>query len=166
MKDVIMTVVCVGIVSGIISLFFDDNEMSKYIKLVLSLCFLCAIIPGGINLLKNAHVQEELNLSFGIEDMSTISDTYYSQLVNESSKQLSDELYDLVVENTGIKPMSVDIQLSVDKNDYEIVFHAESVRITVLDNTEQEKIAEYVKLLLGIQPEFVVYENEVQNEKN
>ncbi len=158
MTDIIMTVVCVGIASGIISLFFDDDtEMSKYIRLVLSLCFLCSIIPGGIKLFSKIEFDSYIPQIVVDTDIAGLTENYNISLANEASKKLSDKLETLIFENTGIKPVYVDIQLSVTSQEDAIVFSFEKVSVAISKGVDVKRLCEYVSSVCGVDPE-IVYE--------
>ena len=162
MSNIIITVVCVGIGSGIISLFFDDDaELSKYIRLVLSLCFLCSIVPGGVKLFSQLDIDAFIpRISQNVEFDSLI-ENYNSALAEETSEKLSEELGILIFENTGIKPDHVNIQLNVTSRDDAIVFSFETIRLTLKKDKDSKTITEYVYSICGIEPE-IIYESQTE----
>ena len=162
MSNIIITVVCVGIASGIISLFFDDDaELSKYIKLVLSLCFLCSIVPGGIKLFSQIDIASFIPQISENTEFDYLIENYNRTLAQEASEELAEKLEILIFENTGIKPHDINIQFNVTSQDDAIVFSFETIKLTLKENTDSKTITEYVYSVCGIEPE-IIYESQTE----
>ncbi|MBE6623055.1 MAG: hypothetical protein E7621_02590 [Ruminococcaceae bacterium] len=150
-----MTLICAGVASGIIGLFFeDDGEMLKYIKVVLSLCLAASIIPavmgcaakikGGERFLKYE--------DFGVEEFEN---RYYETVIEDARKKLCVELEDEIFKKTGIKPDSVNIEFCVEQREDEILVDIKNIEVAVYKSCDKKAIEECVYNALGEKPDIV-----------
>lgn len=150
-KEYILSLACAGIASGIIGLFSDSSSTSKYIKLVVSLCFISSLLPGTAKLVNN------LPEAFGpdIHDSTAFENAhekYLDYVIEDTRKKLSTKLCNLIFEKTGIIPEGTDIQLDVTENEDGINVDIASVEIVSAELAGKPEIAEYVQKLTGKKP--------------
>ena len=166
MTDIILTVVCVGIASSLISYFFDDDsETLKYVRLVLSLCFLCSIIPGGVKLLSNFNFDIQSDAETNIFDFNEIRESYYSDFRYQAETELEKQLSQIIFENVGIIVKGMDIQLSVSVEENVTEYTIERIIANVSADNDGEIIAKFIQNNLGIKSEIVIETGE-SNEEN
>lgn len=155
MKDFIMTLVCAGVASGVIGLFFeDDGEMMKYIKVVLSLCLAASIIPAVMGCAAKIKSGDNslLHEDFGIEEFEN---RYYETVIEDARKKLCIELEEEIFKKTGIKPDSVNIQFCVEQRKDEIFVDIKSIEVAVYKSCDKKAIEECVYNALGTEPKIV-----------
>ena len=93
MKDFIMTLVIGAVASGIIGLFFDESiEISKDIKLVLSLCVIASIIPGAAKELNEQMIKiNEYEIDYEY-DFEKIRNEYDEYIIERARIEMCSEL--------------------------------------------------------------------------
>lgn len=152
MKDFVLTLVCAGVASGVIGLFFeDDNEIMKYIKVVLSLCLSASIIPAVFGLTGEIKNGENF-LKYEDIEIEEFRDKYYEYVLEDAKKNLCRDLEQEIFEKTGIKPDSVNIQFDVEQREDEIFVDIKSIEITVGKSCDKKSIEECVYNALGVTP--------------
>ncbi|MBE6570805.1 MAG: hypothetical protein E7656_00975 [Ruminococcaceae bacterium] len=158
MTDVIMTVVCMGILSAVLSLFGEENsDLSKYIRFTVSLCFLCALIGGGKKLVSQFDFSFNMPF-FTIEyDISSAKENYYEELSKGISQDLEEKLKTNIFENTGIIVKDCSIQLSMTQIGNTTEFSFEKITI-ITDDANFDLLSEYVLSVCGVSAE-IIYES-------
>ena len=157
MADIIITIICAGLASSVISLFLDDDsDLSKHVRLVVSLCFLCALIPGSVKLLTKFKIDNDVFGEYNEEQLHTIETDYYENLKIEAENEISQKLLQLVFENIGIKLIQCDIELSVNYVDDAVEFDFEKITITTNTNNEVSVLKGYIFDITQIEPEIIV----------
>ena len=153
MKDFIITLVCAGVASGMIGLFFeDDREIMKYIKAVLSLCLAASVMPAVFGF--SAKIKEGDYLR-EIEDgqMQDFQNKYYEYVLDDAKEKLCRELEQRIFEKTGINTDSVNIQFGMEEREDQILVDIKSIEITVGNSCDKNAVKECVYDALGITPQ-------------
>ena len=157
MKEFILTVVTAGIASGVIGLFFeDDAEIGKYIRLVLSVCFLSAVIPGGINLVSSIFGDGGFHPETGSFDSENCEHIYEEYVIECAKQSLEDELCKKIFENTGIKAQDVNIQFNVTRTEETTDVDISEITVLIPSGDGHGSVSEIVKELCGKEPEIIL----------
>ena len=160
MTEVIMTVVCIGILSAVLSLFFGENgELSKYVRFAASLCFLCALIGGGKRLASQFDFSFDMPYLESDYDVSSASESYYDELSKEISRELEEKLVSNIVECTGIIVNDCSIQLNVTMIGEIASISFEKIVLHVDNNTAVDLLSEHILSVCGISTE-IIYDSE------
>ena len=149
MKDYILSIACAGIVSGIIGTFSGFSSTSRYIKLVVSLCFISSVIPGTVSIIENL---PSYNKDFGLYDsfaFEKAEEKYLDYVIADTRKNLCQKLNDMIFEKTGIIPDETNIQLDVAENKNCINVEIASVEIISAELAKRDGVSEYIKGITG-----------------
>lgn len=159
MKDFVITIICTAVASGAINLFFSGNaQISKYIRLVLSVCLLCAIIPGTRQFISDITAPDMKNdYNFSIENIDF--EHLYEKCVIENARiSLCEQMKTMIFENTGINVSDVDIQFNVTENKDEIAVDISGVTVKLQDQEKNDDVAAYVEQICGVYPKMLMCE--------
>lgn len=157
MGEIIITVVCTGVIASVLSLFFDDDpEMLKYIRVVLSLCFLCSLIPGGMKFVQDLNYSINNDFENPEYDTKTLLTEYYDRVGESASQNLENEVSRLIFEKFGIFPLSVDIQLSVKMKEDIAEYDFEKITVKFADECDINEVGAYIQKMTGFRPDISV----------
>lgn len=157
MKDFIISVLCAGVASGIIGIFFeDDAEIGKYVKLVLSLCVAAAIIPGSAALFARMELPEGIFSDGEEPDFAEIEKSYDRYVIEKARTEMCEKLETIIFQKTGIMPQSADIQFSITENKEKTEVEVSAVTVYVGDTADADKICALVESLVGVTPDIAV----------
>ena len=160
MSEYIKTVTVALFFSGICSFVFADGKssVSKYVKLVCSLCVVCTVVYPVLSAVKNFSFEApELEQAFDVEygDVEEKTDRY---ILDMTKQKLDKTVSDTVYEKFGIKAHSCDIQLSVKEIDGSARVDIESVSLTVsrIYEKDVQKVSAYLETILGTPAEIAL----------
>ena len=156
MKEFIFSIMCAGIASGIIGLFFeDDTEIGKYVKLVLSLCFVAEIIPGTAKIFSMQELPEGIFKEYDENVFEDIEKSYDEYIIENARTEMCTALKSRIFQKIGISPDSIGIQFSVEENEDKIIVEVSSVTIKISDACDTGELSSYVRELTGKIPEII-----------
>ena len=154
MREFVITLLCAGVSSGVIGLFFeDDAEIMKYIKVVLSLCIAASIIPSVFGMLGKLPLEDILPEEDGVV-LEEFQQRYDNYVIENARKELAIKLKREIFEKTGINVPSCNIQFSVEEKEEKLYVDIASVEIEIDSDTHKNSVSECVYSLVGIYPEF------------
>jgi hypothetical protein len=152
MKEFILTLVCAGTASGIISIFFeDDKEIMKYIKVVLSLCLAASIVSSASGLvfkIKDAQLPAGNDIN-----IDSFRQKYSEYVIEDAREKLCIQLENVIIEKTGIKPDSVNIQFVVEEKEDNYFVDIKSIDIVLEKDSDKKAVEDCVYTALKVYPE-------------
>ncbi len=159
MKDFVITIICAAVASGVINLFFSDNaQISKYIRLVLSVCFICAIIPGTRQFISNITVPDiKSDYDFSIKNIE-FDQLYEKNVIENARISLCEQMKKMIFENTGINVSDLDIQFNVTESEDEIAVGISGVTVELQDQEKVDAVGDYVEQICGVYPKMLMCE--------
>ncbi len=156
MREFVITLVCAGVSSGVIGLFFeDDAEIMKYIKVVLSLCIAASIIPSVYGMLGKLPLEDILPEEDGAA-FEEFQQNYDNYVIENARKELALTLKREIFEKTGINVPYCNIQFSEEEKEEKLYLDIASVEIELDLDSHEHAVSECVYSLVGIYPEFLI----------
>ncbi len=139
-----MQVLVASVCAGVCSMFFSkDDKVYNYVRLVSSLCVLCAVMLPLLNFFKKLPETEmffDYKSDFSYSDNTDMLDAY---IIENSRKNLEIQLKSKILSELGINADGVNIQFDVSENKDNIEVIVSSVKIYI-KRADKEK-AKYVK---------------------
>ena len=149
MRDFAFSLICAGVASGVIGMFFEGDNIGKYVKLVLSLCITAMIAASLFSCGKDAFC----DISFGTEPFPTKD--YEEFLIENSRNEMGRTLKRMIFEKTGITPEYVDIQFSVTEKEGNTLVDIASVTVCCTELCGNRELEEYVLAVTGKIPDII-----------
>ena len=159
MKEYLLLLLGVSLLSGIVSILAPDGKLKRYIRLLTGLVVLCILIRPALSLLKSVENGISGAEGSGREESASVYDDIYNNNLKEAGeREVSERLKNKIIENFDIKEESIDVKTKfVLENDR---YRVSTVWLTIRKgaiSTDPRKLVEYVEKLLDCQC-VIVYE--------
>ena len=159
MKEYLMTLISVALLSGTVGMLSPEGEMKRYVRLLCSLCLLCAMVGPALSLLGDSDFSMDGLLSDREEiDRLDYDEIYHNSLILGGEKQAADTICAALLQRFELSEGAMEVSVrSPLKNDTD-----SPVSVTVLLRDEAifvdpKEILSYVRELGDFQCT-IVYE--------
>lgn len=159
MKEYLLILLGVSLLSGIVSILAPDGKLKRYIRLLTGLVVLCVLIRPALSLLKSAGDGIFDTGEAGREEsVSAYDDIYNNNLKEAGEREVAKRLKDKIIKEFDVGEESIDVKAEfVSENDR---YRVSTVWLTIRKgavSTDPRKLVEYVENLLDCQC-VIVYE--------
>ena len=156
MREFVMTLVCAGVGSGAIGLFFeDDAEIKKYIKVVLSLCITASLITSVVGMVGKTPFESEILEEDG-SAFEEFLQKYDGYVIENARNELAETLKREIFEKTGINVHSCNIQFSVEEKEEKLYVDVAVAEIEIETEADKNAVSECVYGLIGLYPKILI----------
>jgi len=150
MRDFVISMMCAGVASGVIGMFFDGDTMGKHIKTVLSICIVSMLLVCGTRFF--GKVKLSVPDFYKAENVDLTVKSYEDFVIENTRAEMCATLKRMIFEKSGITPDGVDIQFSINSNDTKTIVDVATVTIYSQKLCGNSEILEYVYGLTGKKP--------------
>ncbi|MBE6654410.1 MAG: hypothetical protein E7608_03000 [Ruminococcaceae bacterium] len=138
---------CITAISGGLAMAVSpEGKIKKYIKYIVSLCVICALLAPFLSFAQKAPTLLD-NFGVEIEDASaSVSDKAQTSVALEAKKNIEKELSKLVGANFGYKEEDMYIVVAIDGKDPSAV-RITDVTLFLSDISRKDEVDEYISEL-------------------
>lgn len=128
----------------------NTKTLESGLKLVFSLCLLLSVIIPAAEILKSTDISQDFELKY--ENSASFNEQC---IINNTKKQLENEISERIYQQFGIKPTSVCINFVIEETENSLNVSVDDVIVSLEPENSQykEKATIYAKELLGIDTE-------------
>ena len=156
MSGFILTALSVALLSGVIGMLSPEGSSKKYVRLVGTLCILCALSSPLVGLVTDGETGIELLLPEG-DGGEEYEEIYKEAIAEGVRKNAEAAVKDMLTSHFDLAEEDLDISLSVERRETKYVVGSATVILkSSLVSTDPREISEYIKCELGC-PCSVVY---------
>lgn len=135
-----------------ISIGTKNNSVFQSVKIICSLCICIIVFSAFFN--SNSFIESIDDISNNISDISNGVQTSSSEneIIKSVNKQIENELSKSINKKTGIKPVSLSIQLDIESENDEKVVDFKNVQISLPQSATEADIyiiKSYIQGILG-----------------
>lgn len=136
----------IAVAGGVIMLLLPNGNMSKHLKLIISLCMICALTSATVSAFGAGRELME-RLEYEIEEEYAIgAGTSRAEVARQAKLNLEREVKSLVSERFGSSGDDIIVIVSIDASDLDAV-RITGVTVFLSDMEENEAVREYVETL-------------------
>lgn len=139
----VLSLLSVCVISGIATGLSPDGTMKRYIKYVVSLCVLAAIITPVISVFTSINIYEdELTELFG--EHAETTDNAEKRLIETQKKAIEEAIADIISNKFGIGKDKVTVETEIDAT-VKSAIEVRKIMITVRERCRAEEIRNYIE---------------------
>ena len=111
----------IAVSGGLVMLMAPNGNLKKYVKFVISLCMVCALLSAFFTFSENAEgLISKIETATGEEAYKT-KEELYRQIVKETKKNMESEICSLLAAHTGVAREDIYTVAKLDAGDYSSV---------------------------------------------
>ena len=151
MREYIFSIIGASLIAAVITLFLPEGkDISKYVKLLVSLAVICVIVNPFENASGGLTISEWFSALIPNVEESAAQDKYYGVLTDIGERELEKRLEDLICEKFSIGADDIEITVEAHEENGTLTLDRVAVglyRAAVLKDPYE--IEEYVSELVG-----------------
>ena len=120
MREYLMTLIAVSLFSGIVGMISPEGDLKKYVRLLCTLCLLCAMIGPILSLFTDSDFFLGDWAEEGEEDAIDYEEIYNNALVSGGERQAEEVIHNSIVQTFSLPSDSLEISVKTkSKNESE-----------------------------------------------